>query len=268
MEENMVKVKKLFQYYGGKYFLIPDIIKEMANCMRTNEINCIVDVFGGSAQVILSVPQEWKVNRVYNDIDSRLFKVLKVLQDKNKRDEVIDFLSWSLRSREEFNEFKNCNFDDLDDVETAKRYLYLTATCFNGDLGSFGVFRNSNEDKFREIINLITKNAGYLQKYLTIENLDFRELIKKYADAHTLFYLDPPYLKAGKKYKYSFDINDFKDLKSCLDSAGSKWLMNESEVDFPQIKEIFGEPAYVKSYLNTVIITKKSRRFEGFWRNY
>ena len=272
-----VEPHKLFRYYGGKYYLIPDIVKEIGESYARFDIKCIVDVFGGSGTVILSLPQEWKVNRVYNDIDKRLYTTLKVLQDPIKRQQVIDFLTFSLRSRQEFDEFKDSNWDELNDIEIAKRYIYLIANSFNGAMKSFRI--NINSDKGSSImqtINSINRNIRYLQEHLIIENLDFREIIKRYCGEHTFFYLDPPYLNGGKTYKHNFSLEDFKDLKKALDSSNSYWLMNESQADFDALYPIFGRPDYTKEYYNSSInrkqvtdnANKQSKRLEGFWKNY
>lgn len=261
---------KLFSYYGGKFYLVPDIIKEIGHCLLNYDIKCVVDVFGGSGTVILSLPREWKINRIYNDIDMRLYHTLKVLQDPIKRKQVMDFIEWSCSCRQEFDEFKDSDFDSLSDVEIAKRYLYLIRNSFNGSLDSYGFLVNTYRDPFNSLKNSIRKGAIFL-KNLNIENLDFREIIKKYKGNSTLFYLDPPYLKSGKRYKFSFVLKDFKDLKNALDDSGSKWLMNESEIDFKDLKDIFGDPNYTKEYINYVLNSKieiRSKRLEGYWKNY
>lgn len=271
-----MKVVKLFQYYGGKFHLVPDIIKEIGYAYTKYDIKCVVDVFGGSGTVILSLPQEWNVNRVYNDLDLRLYKTLKVLQNETERNKVLDFLKWSLESRKVFEDFKVSDWNSLTDVEVAQRYLYLLSNSFNGDTTSYSFKVNKIRSVISQVLNNITHNFKYLQKYLNVENLDFRELIKKYKGKNTFFYLDPPYLKSGKSYKYSFDIQDFRDLKDALDNSGSYWLMNESKVDFEALKHIFGEPNYKKEYVNSTVNSKqikmnngkKSIRLEGFWRNY
>lgn len=266
----MIKnVIKLFRYYGGKYYLIPDILQEMSYAYSTYDIKCIVDVFGGSGSVILSIPQEWKVNRVYNDIDKRLYITLKVLQDSDKRKVILERLNWALNSRDIFNEYKNSIWTNLTDIEIAFRFLYLTAISFNADFKTYGHNVNEIRNKLGSLTISISENFKYLQKYLNVENADFRDTIKRYSGKHTLFYLDPPYLIGGTKYKYSFSIEDFKDLKNVLDNSNSYWLMNESERDFNAIKEIFGNPAYTKSYVNHVNkVNETAYRLEGFWKNY
>jgi len=101
--------------------------------------------------------------------------------------------------------------------------------------------------------------------------LDYKELIKKYDSPTTFFYLDPPYLKGGKSYKFSFTLEDFKELHNIITNIKGYWLMNESERDFPELIKIFGEPQIVKEYSNSVNTNsgnRKAQRKEGFWYNF
>ncbi len=108
-----------------------------------------------------------------------------------------------------------------------------------------------------------------------IEHLDFRNLISKYDSPTTFFYLDPPYVRSGKNYNHSFVMNDFIDLKNILDNLKGYWLMNETDLDFSEIKQIFGEPVFVKEY-STYLRNRKQlekngknkTRLEGFWGNF
>lgn len=258
---------KLFSYYGGKYFLLDDVMDVITKIINKRDIKCVVDVFGGSGSVILSLPLIYQVNRVYNDIDKRLVNVLKVLIDNQKRERVLTSLEYSIASRDLFNEFKDSDWDSLNDEEMAIRFLYLIAYSFSSTMQSFSYNVNDTKDKMGGIINSIKRNWKYVRKLTFIENLDFRNLIKKYGGKNTLFYLDPPYLTGGKNYKYKFNVNDFKDLKNLLDETGSYYVLNSSEVDFKEMTEIFGPPTFVKEYYNNLRNrkNKKSYRKEGFW---
>ncbi len=39
---------KLFQYYGGKYYMINDILNVIIPLYLNGKLTCFVDVFGGS----------------------------------------------------------------------------------------------------------------------------------------------------------------------------------------------------------------------------
>lgn len=57
-----------------------------------------------------------------------------------------------------------------------------------------------------------------------IECLDFRDLIPRYDREHTLFFLDPPYLKF-KSYEHNFVERDFYDLAEVLSDIKGRFLM-------------------------------------------
>jgi len=255
---------KLFGYFGGKYFMLDDIMDVIVKIINKYDIKTVVDVFGGSGTVILSLPLIYQVNRVYNDIDKRLVNVLKVLIDNEKREKVLTSLEYAISSRDLFNEFKNSDWDNLSDEDMAIRFLYLLAYSFNGDLKTYKHNINVVKDSMNVLINNIKRNWKYVRQLIYIENLDFRNIIKKYSGEHTLFYLDPPYLSGGRNYKYSFNIQDFIDLKMLLDKSNSYYILNSSDVDFKEIIEIFGEPTFVNEYVN-MFGDHRTYRKEGFW---
>jgi len=255
---------KIFAYFGGKYYMLDDVMNAIINIINKRNIKCVVDVFGGSGTVILSLPLIYKVNRVYNDIDKRLVNVLKVLMNNEKRERVLSSLEYSLRSRDLFNEFKESDWNSLSDEEMAIRYLYIIGCSFNGSAKIYGYNITNLISRIDALINNIKKNFKLIRLLTNIENLDFRDLIKKYGGENTLFYLDPPYLTGGKKYKYNFNTQDFIDLKSLLDESKSYYILNSSEIDFKELIEIFGEPTFVKEYVNR-FGNQNTYRKEGFW---
>ena len=72
----------LFPYYGGKFNQLRDILAILGEHRDSSDI--VVDVFGGSAKVLLNIPDEWKKLKVYNDLDRYLYVTFKVLQSKRK----------------------------------------------------------------------------------------------------------------------------------------------------------------------------------------
>jgi DNA adenine methylase len=261
--------KTLFRYFGGKFYLLKDIFKIIEQLYNNKKIVTIVDVFGGSGKVLINIPEDWKVNRVYNDIDHRLFTLLNVLRDDEKRKILFERLNYTLSSRELFYQIKNEN--PSDDISTAFNLLYLIFYSFNGVMKSYGIMVNDHRS-FENQKEQLYSNFKYIKDW-RIENLDFRELISKYDSYKTFFYLDPPYIMSGSQYKYSFTMNDFIDLKNILNNVKGYWLMNESERDFEKIKEIFGKPKLTKSYVTFIHNNRSSKkhntyRLDGFWSNF
>jgi len=253
--------------------MLDDIFNKVYE-LYPDRITAFVDVFGGAGNVVLNVPPEWKVSKVYNDIDLRLYTLLNVLRDDEKRKRLFDMLEWSLPHRKIFDELKQ-QTEFKDDVEMAYNYLYLHFCSFNETEDSFSIDVTRPGDRFHSQINLL-KNNFFAVKYLRIECLDYKELIKKYDSPTTFFYLDPPYLKGGTNYKFSFTLKDFQEMHDILMNIKGYWLLNESEVDFPEIIKIFGEPQMVKEYKNSANSSRaqlnsenrSSYRKEGFWYNF
>jgi len=264
MNTDIEKIK-LFPYFGGKFHLIDDIMREMIRIIEKHNIKCVVDVFGGSGKVILSLPLKYKVNRIYNDIDRRLTTTIKLLMDKEKREKIIDSLEFAIRSRDLFNEYVNSDWNNLSDEEVSLRFLYITSYSYSSNFTTYGYLKNAFNNHIYATIDNIKNNWKYVVQLTNIENLDYRVLIKKYAGDKTLFYLDPPYPTAGKTYKYSFSDEDFKNLKNVLDENHAKYILNISKNDFDFIIPIFGNYTFAKEYKNSV--NNEGKRLEGFWIN-
>jgi len=65
---------------------------------------------------------------------------------------------------------------------------------------------------------------------VTIENLDFRDVIRKYDREHTLFYCDPPYLSVEELstrdyYDLEFSWWDMRTLLSMLSEIKGKFVL-------------------------------------------
>ena len=316
----MVKVitmAKIFQYYGAKTHVLPDIKKAIKPI--ESKITCFVDVFGGSGTVVLNIlehdghqrrfgtdtiqgveDRKWQL--VYNDIDKSLYKTFRAVADDTKRARLLEKLEYAFHDRAIFEEYKQRYKDgDMpeDDVECAFMIIYLYQNGFNGSLTSFGVNINDasrEQDKMgtsiKGIIELFYKPLddaalkmlkdshygidtlyGKLRDHFTVENLDWKELIKKWDSKTTLFYLDPPYLTGKHHYKHgAFTVDTFKEMKQILDSIQGYYLMNESDKDFDELIPIFGEPQQKVRYANqggrNFVGATTSYRIEGFWSNF
>jgi len=271
----MLKQRKLkiLRYFGGRTHLLDDIFNKVYE-LYPDKITAFVDVFGGSGSVVLNVPREWRINRIYNDIDLRLYNLLNVLRDDDKRKRLFDMLDLSLPHRKIFIDLQH-KVDFKDDVERAYAYLYIHFCSFNSAERSYTTSIKATREAFKYQINLLKQNF-FAIKYLRVECLDYKELIKKYDSPTTFFYLDPPFLKGGKNYKFSFDLKDFIEMHDILMNIKGYWLMNESEADFQELIKIFGEPNMIKEYLNFAnhdrnTLNNKNRnkyRKEGFWYNF
>jgi hypothetical protein len=97
-----------------------------------------------------------------------------------------------------------------------------------------------------------------------IENMDFRDLMDRYNRERVFFYLGPPYISPGKKYRYSFSMNDMKDLKSKMKAHKGSYILNLSSFD-EGMEEILGEPNRMIDYSNPLNNHGKVRWGCGYW---
>ena len=157
-----------------------------------------VDVFGGSASVILNV-HDYKL-KTYNDINSDLVNFFSVL--RSREDELIDVLEMTPYSREEFDLSKMLG--DCDDLEKARRFFVLVMQARNSqtnnsaswgfDVGSSSSRISKAVSKFINSVSRL-RSVAKLLRMIQIENCHWEKIVNRYDEDTTLFYLDPPYLK-------------------------------------------------------------------------
>ena len=241
----MAIMKSLFRYYGGKLHQLKDILGIMEDHREAFDI--VVDVFGGSGKVLLNVPDEWKKSKVYNDLDENLYVTFKVLQNPAKRRALTRKLRLAFAHEKAFMEIRNSRYPR--DVDTAFKLVYLQTYSFMGDGRSFGRRFKGNKPMPR----------------FTIENFVYvRDLMKKYSKPRVLFYLDPPYLSSGKKYRHRFTLDNLRDLKRCMDNHQGSYLLNLSSFD-EGMEEIFGKPQNVIEYANPLDHNGTNKWGCGYW---
>lgn len=200
-----------FGWYGGKYSHLDFILPNLPN----GETH-FCDVFGGSAAVLINrnpAPLE-----TYNDLDSELVNFFKVL--RSEPDELIRQIGLTPFSREEI--VIACRADkELTDLERARRF-YVRARQTRT-----GLAQTSSEGRWAHcVLTSRAGMAGAVSRWLgavdglpqiaqrllrvQIENAPANEIILRYDDEKTLFYLDPPYVheSRGDKNAYGNEMSN------------------------------------------------------------
>ena len=251
-------MKSIFPYYGGKFNQLKDIFQILEQNLE--KFDLIVDVFGGSGKLLINVPKEWRKIKVYNDVNEELYVTFKVLQNPRKRAELRRKLRYAFPHEKIFQEMKRSH--PRSDVERAFRIFYIHTFSFSSDGSSFARVYKGRRFKRFQLDNFL------LAEDWVVENMDFRELMKRYNKPRVLLYLDPPYLRSGKKYNYTFSLQDFEDLKKAIEVHQGTYLMNLSLYD-NEMKEIFGEPDKVVDYVNPVRKGEKKQSWGcGYWAKF
>jgi DNA adenine methylase len=210
-------MNKLFAYPGGKWPIRNEIIALFPPHMT------YVDVFGGSASILISKPPS--VGEVYNDRNEELANFFRVV--KHRPAELVEKAKFWIHSRALWIEKKG-SIPLKDEVAKAFRFWVLLEDSFGGIGGTFGTSR--------EVARSVTHARDYLEEVANrlrsahIECLDFRECIKKYDATETFFYCDPPYLgtKGGDRNYDQMTKQDWQDFRDILGSIKGKFLLSSS----------------------------------------
>ena len=216
-------------YIGGKSKLSETIIKIIP------EHKAYCEVFAGAAWVFFRKPPS--KYEIINDLDSELVAFYRVLQ--NHVEEFLKQFKWLLSSREWFEDWKKQQeAGGLTDIQKAARYYYLQRHAFGGKVKgrTFGVGPNR-----KPAINLMRLEEELSDVYfrmvgVTIENLPWPEILKRYDRPETFFYLDPPYWKAPY-YNHNLELDDYRAMAEILSDLQGKFVLSIN--DCPEIRDIF-----------------------------
>ncbi|MHA1143680.1 MAG: DNA adenine methylase [Candidatus Helarchaeota archaeon] len=187
---------------------------------------CYVEAFFGGGSVFFhKKPSRIEVINDNNQLLITFFRVIK--------DDLGIFLKkfeYALVSRDLFMEYRESNWNELDDIEKAFR-LYYIIKCSYGGLFRFNKegrcnspFASTPDKKAKSSLftglDLVKKAHKRLQNAI-IENLDYKDLMKRFDRPTTLFFLDPPY---DTDYSYGIKFN-YDELVKVLRGIKGKFIL-------------------------------------------
>lgn len=218
----------LIPYFGGKTRLAATITSKIPSHV------CYVEVFAGAAAVFFAkTPSQ---TEVINDLDKDLIILYRAVQ--NHPEELHRQFKYALVARSEFNRMMAAKPETLTDIQRAARYLYLQRTCYGGRAHkrSFGTTTTGKPRLNLFNLESILEEAWCRLAQVTIECMDFRQLIPRYDRPYTFFYLDPPYWDIIG-YEHNFKAKDFDDLAQVLSTIKGRFLLSINNT--PEMREIF-----------------------------
>jgi len=231
-----VRCPVVIPWYGGKFELSKKLVPMLPSHERYFEVFA-----GGLSMFFRKNKCTWNVvNDLDNDVVNLYISVVEEFEAFK------EFVYWYPRSRALFleikDEIKQGKEIEMPDPRRAARYFYVIRTAFNKNpYGSFS--KSPKKDWGTKLIEELKYSRSYFDG-VTIENLDFRELLKRYPPRDVdLWYMDPPYVVAGERgdyYVHDFTDEDHKGiLEVCdeIDAAGGKFMVSYD--DRNRIRELF-----------------------------
>jgi DNA adenine methylase len=240
----------MFPYIGGKKHHSRWIDPFFPENTKT-----YVEVFGGAMWMYwMSGKLPSNVN-VYNDFNRHLANVfLCSSTDPAKMEETCKKYYTDLHNADTFTKYRDEVFAVYSqqfatpDYDLAAKYMLCQLQIFAGGNGltdKSKIYINENyKAKFKTFTEKF-QQVKYLDKlsHLTVENIDCRDLIRKYDHADTFFYIDPPYFKLESYYtEDEFGKLDHIELLEMLKHTKGKWAL--SYYYFPELENMLPRDEY------------------------
>lgn len=173
---------------------------------------------------------------VLNDLDGELINFFRVCQAHSG--ELIRTLKYHLVSRRWFELLKNTEPTTLTDIQRAARLFYIRKNSFGGRVvkPNFG-YSVAQPPRFRpsRIPKMIALAHARLQD-VQIECLPYQQILGRYDNEKTLFYMDPPYWNLPY-YNHNFAESDFVELAGLLKGLKGKFVLSLN--DTPEVRKLF-----------------------------
>jgi len=223
-----MRLRSPIGYFGGKGNMVAKLLKLIPS-HRT-----YVEVFGGGASLLFA--KQPSLAEVYNDLDSDLVNLFRIIRDPSTFQEFQKLVSLTPYSREEFFYYRNILKDSENNLERAYKYFIINRQSFagNGDK-SWGYAITSScrnmSVNVSDYLSSITRLPEIADRILRvqIEHDDFRKIIPRYDTPDTLFYLDPPYIPDTRKsggYKHEMTVKDHEDLLKLIINIKGKVMLS------------------------------------------
>jgi DNA adenine methylase len=215
--------RPFLNYFGGKWNLGVWIIDHLPHH------GAYIEVFGGGLSVFMQKPKAQL--EIVNDLDGRIVNAYRQARDNHTELKRLIELTPYARS-----EFRICQESSSDPLEDARRTICALAFGVGHSLSDKTTgLRNSKKSNtapsraFRNYAETFEQFHWRL-KHAIIENLDWREMLKKYDDKDSLFYLDPHYVHSTRKHKrgYNFEMQDLEheELITAIQSLKGKVVLS------------------------------------------
>ncbi len=233
-------MKSFLPWVGGKSRLA----RRLARVIDATPHHCYCEPFMGAAHVFFARQQPAKIE-VINDIHRELTTLFRVVRSHPQAFAACFRLQ--THSRADFQRLLAADPETLTDIERAARFYYLLKTSFSGRTRTFGysVEALHTPRVWAEHVEKAIAPIHARLQGVTIEHLDWRDLLARYDRPSVLFYLDPPYQGCEQEYgKGVFRPEDFTELAERLHTLRGRFVLSIN--DSPEMRQRFDRFARVE----------------------
>lgn len=262
----MMMPRPVLIYQGGKYRIAPWVI----SYFPPHDI--YLEPYGGAAGILMNKPRS--NTEIYNDLDSNILNVFRVLQDREKAKELEYRLRYTPYSRDEWL-LASDKREGNDDIDTARRTIIRAFMSMSADgatrtgRGGFGLkIKGYGRDptvtawqNYPDCIKLFTERL----QGVVLENKDALKLIPFVDSPHTLLYVDPPYMPStwcAGSYKHLASFESHKNLIDILQNCAGMVVLSGYDNEYYRDNLVNWEK-HIKETYNQ----KSEKRVECLWLN-
>lgn len=274
-----------FSYPGTKVRMRSILLPILEKIQRT----CYVEPYCGAGGLFFGKPKE-RIE-VLNDSNRAIINVFKTIRNKEKASDVCYLLETAPKSRavwdelkpivlkymngEDFSEEKRiaCLNDFDDETVAAYAFLYVQNTCMLGcgiavsySAGERGYYSDKVLKYFQRAKKLLPLFADRLSN-VDLENMDALDILRKYDDVDTLFFIDPPYhCSTAKQYRVGWTDDNERELVDVLMTIKGSYVLTVYDTeDYRRLVNSGGVISFDVNVIKTVSPTKNSEKTETIY---
>jgi len=218
-------------YIGGKR----NLARRLVALIETIPHRSYVEPFVGMGGVFLRRPRPAPVE-VINDLSGDVANLFRII--RRHYEPLVAELRDLHASRSEFERQRRVDPTTLTDIERAVRFLYLQRLAFGGRVASrsFGVRRDQSSRIQLSHLRAELRALSRRLEAVTIEQLPWSDVVRRYDGPGALFYLDPPYDET-EGYGVEFGRDDYVRMAEQLAAIRGSFVLSINATRF--IREIF-----------------------------
>ena len=206
-------IKPAFGSPGGKFFIAGKLVKLIP------EHTVYVEPFTGGGSVFFRKKPSAK--EVINDFDKDIVFLYRFLKHHTEEDiSILKRMDWVI-SKDKFLKFRD-KLKAGEKMSKHERFFTLMNLKAYSDAGEMKTFDDRKEGRSLQILSRIAPFKERLKNTI-IENMDYKEVIKKYDSPNTFFYIDPPYPKAEMNWKW---MPKEEEMEATMNTIKGKFLLS------------------------------------------